>query len=116
LLRYHQRVLFRYREHQQDLHQQIPKHIGLLRTMRSRELDLVGRILREGCETGLFHVDSVESAASLLAHGFRGMLAQVLEVPGEDPEQLVKDFLSVLFYGLLQRSNGVSVTAVSRDV
>ncbi len=116
LLRYHQQVLFRYREHQQDLHQQIPKHIGLLRTMRARELEMVARILRQGCADGVFHVDSVESAASLLAHGFRGMLAQVLEEPGEDPEQLVRDFLSVLFHGLLRRSNGASVTAESNDV
>lgn len=75
------------------------------RTVDARELELIGKILRDGVASGVFVLDDIETALVSLRTILRGVEMYCIAVDKDfrKIEQVQELFLNNLFYGIVKR-------------
>lgn len=78
---------------------------GHLRRLRQGELDLLEEVLKNGVETGEFRPMNTRRVSLLLLGSLRSMIIDSTSRPTPD-DDIVSDFMKILFYGLLAHADG----------
>jgi len=78
---------------------------GHLRRLRQGELELLEEVLIRGVETGEFRSMNTRRVSLLLLGSLRSMIIEATNRSTPD-ENIVSDFMKILFYGLLDHTDG----------
>jgi len=91
------------------LNEETLSHMGFIleirRNFEVEELELVSKILEEGMEQGVFQLSSSKIGAIAISTMMKGLELPLLlsEAHKTDREELMKDLIRVLLYGILKR-------------